>query len=34
MGGLKEGSVGGEESEIRAFEAKVSGRVAIEGEGV
>lgn len=32
--GLKEGSVEGEDSDMRALEAKVSGRVAIEGSGV
>jgi hypothetical protein len=31
---LKEASVGGVVSEIRAFEAKVSGRVAMDGSGV
>jgi hypothetical protein len=31
---LKEGSVGGAVSEIRAFEAKVSGRAARDGSGV
>lgn len=32
--GLKEGSVEGEESDMRALDAKVSGRPAIEGSGV